>query len=413
MKLKKYIDKMVLLIFICCSINIKVNGTMINHESEEYEALAERWAPVFFHDVGMNYGLKGMEDVPMRIDFDGDWNGSNNWSNLERVIDDEIKGDLNAYVYYSIQETKSYFYITYCVFHPRDTASYPGGYDKHENDIESVFMSIKKNNRSGELEAVITQSHGWWNLYKSNQIRFLEGKPCLWIDSGGHAIYRYQGEDARGLKKDGVIYSVDKSAVDKNSFYEEVYSDNKVYSVGNFNKVFNYKLIKLNDLYLRSLDRITNLPDLYHDFGVMKGQVYGKNKAILPWGKRKVDKYYSYLLWEDPEKGFNYLFRRNQVEEEYVYNENYNFFLTLIKNRKYNGNLIVEIKMSNDDVFYRDIFERDKNELRAFLTVPTNKKNKVKMEITIKQKKGLKEEIVEKLSIDNLEQKKMLKIGEK
>src|SRR5262249_41527788 len=129
-------------------------------------------------------------DYITNFDFDGDWRGDNNWSHCENS-----KYPLKGYVYYSVLETQTHYFIHYAVFHARD---YKGGhaasqllemakqtlvkyarkYDptglannvalSHENDMEGCLVVAEKrgpNPRSAALMAIETLAHDRFYKY--------------------------------------------------------------------------------------------------------------------------------------------------------------------------------------------------------------------------------------------------------
>lgn len=74
-------------------------------------ALAARYAPVFYQGLGQTPRF----DYITNFDFDGDWRGDNNWQNA-----DDPRFPLAAWVYFSVCETATHYFIHYAVFHPRD-----------------------------------------------------------------------------------------------------------------------------------------------------------------------------------------------------------------------------------------------------------------------------------------------------
>lgn len=129
--------------------------------SEYYENLVLRWAPIHHQDVD-NAGcgaMNGRGDYITAINFDNDWNSSNNWNNIE-----PNKGfSPNAHCYYSVVETNTHYFILYAFFHPRDWANVCFfGIDYHENDLEGQLSIIKKstsNNGYGEFQGMVTVAH--------------------------------------------------------------------------------------------------------------------------------------------------------------------------------------------------------------------------------------------------------------
>jgi hypothetical protein len=127
--------------------------------------LAYAHAPVLHQDVDTTgkHSLGGKSDFVTAIDFDGDWDTSNNWENIER------KTPLAA-CYYSVSETATHWFILYCFYHPRDWADDPltevFGIKtfEHENDLEGLLAIVKRptasgENRFGEVQAIVTVFH--------------------------------------------------------------------------------------------------------------------------------------------------------------------------------------------------------------------------------------------------------------
>ncbi len=102
-------------------------------------------APVLHQDVDATgkHSLGGKSDFVTTIDFDGDWNTSNNWENIERKVP-------LAACYYSVSETATHWFILYCFYHPRDWADDPltevlgiKAFE-HENDLEGMLAIVAR-----------------------------------------------------------------------------------------------------------------------------------------------------------------------------------------------------------------------------------------------------------------------------
>lgn len=100
--------------------------------------LALRYAPIHQQAVHTRgaHGLGGAADFITRFDFDGDYEGRNNWEHAG-----DPRFPLAAYVYYSVLETGSHWYLTYMFFHPRDWSS-TFFETEHENDAEGVLLVL-------------------------------------------------------------------------------------------------------------------------------------------------------------------------------------------------------------------------------------------------------------------------------
>ncbi|MFN0139819.1 MAG: hypothetical protein ACKVQW_06995 [Pyrinomonadaceae bacterium] len=187
--------------------------------------VAARFAPVFYQALGDN----PRSDYITNLDFDGDWIGINNWKNV-----DNMARELRAYVYYSVTETQTHYFIHYAVFHPRD---YKGGSRKgvlfselikegvkiasrnseptglmaeagvaHENDMEGALVVVDKKGASADDDApafVETLAHNNFLAYVPTSVETsamktfkTEGQNVLlFIEPKGHGIEAYSGDE--------------------------------------------------------------------------------------------------------------------------------------------------------------------------------------------------------------------------
>ncbi|MFM9277658.1 hypothetical protein [Paenibacillus jiagnxiensis] len=97
--------------------------------------MAYRWAPVHIQDTdSSDYDA----DYLSAIDFDGEWDTSNNWENQPADVN-----RLQGTAYYSIVETSTHWFIMYAFYHPRDWTDFLFfGLDEHENDLEGELSRI-------------------------------------------------------------------------------------------------------------------------------------------------------------------------------------------------------------------------------------------------------------------------------
>lgn len=186
--------------------------------------IAERFAPVFHQGLGEN--PRG--DYPTNFDFDGNWKGDDNWKNTA-----DPKFPLLGYIYFSVSETGTHYFIHYAVFHPRD---YKGGEKlgpilsgilksgadmikgkdptglmaeatvAHENDMEGALIVAEKSGNdltSAKVVYVETLAHNEFNLYaaESSASKVLRrfkadgDNVLLYIEPKGHGIYAYSGNE--------------------------------------------------------------------------------------------------------------------------------------------------------------------------------------------------------------------------
>src|SRR5262245_14307968 len=175
-------------------------------------AMAQRFAPIFYQALGD----KPRSDYITNFDFDGDWRGDNNWDHTDEF-------PLKAYIYYSVAETSSHFFIHYAVFHPRDykggekkgtilsdlireAAKQGGKYDPtglsgetalaHENDMEGCLLVVTKaGDGQGRVTYVETLHHNSFSHYVAGEsaagfaaVRVEDQHPLLYIEPKGHGI---------------------------------------------------------------------------------------------------------------------------------------------------------------------------------------------------------------------------------
>lgn len=126
---------------------------------------AEAHAPVIYQDIATNrHG--GLADLPMRIDFDGDWDGLNNWESLDAAAAGARTGlDLKAYVYYAVVESETHVFIFYFMYHAQDWDDLLilRKIGLHEHDLEGLMVCVRKDPGAGPppgvVEVMETQAH--------------------------------------------------------------------------------------------------------------------------------------------------------------------------------------------------------------------------------------------------------------
>ena len=308
-----------------------------------YDALAAHWSPLLYHDVGISYGEQGLEDIPMKIDFDSDWVCTNNWENLEIEYHTRAGYDYRAYLYYSVQETASHYFLTYGVYHPKDESDFVGSIDKHENDMEHILIAIEKDgSQYGALDLLITQAHSGWNYYKPSELMMESSHAKIWIDAGGHAIYKYDGSDAGGSRKDGVVFyqAPSHSAGASGSLFHDVILPGSSENIGNFTRRYEYVLLNFNTVFERNLsDAASGNTDTFANFGNFHGDTHGQNSASATWGGTGFNDKYTAFSWPDPVAFFDGGYSdadMTGMSHEYLYNKNYTYALT-VDSLTYNG----------------------------------------------------------------------------
>ncbi len=201
------------------------------------------WAPRVFHDtmdavftadicpfwICINlyeYPIYWQQDIFGPVNFDGDWNTKNNWENNagSKVVP-------QSYTYSSFVETTTHYFLGYQFFHPTDDAQVVPQ-DRHENDLEDVYICIEKgsaNGGFGEFVAMATQAHGDYDLHLLGQVKMALGHhPQIYITSNGiglggdwdsdygHSIYAYDGTYQRNFTDfpahDGIVFNISDRA---------------------------------------------------------------------------------------------------------------------------------------------------------------------------------------------------------
>ncbi|MEZ5403609.1 MAG: hypothetical protein R2729_28270 [Bryobacteraceae bacterium] len=184
--------------------------------NDPYRMIAEFWAPMLAQETWW----QPKSDMPARFDFDGDWNGDDNWDDLD-------KGSSQAYVHYAAMETPTHWFLIYNVFHPRDYSDKCVAGSCHENDNEGLILTVRKDGSEfGKLEVMETLAHN--NVYSfvadgrirggvhnvDGAIEFHDGHhPIVFIESGGHGIYgtasshaAYSVRDDKFTKSTGITF---------------------------------------------------------------------------------------------------------------------------------------------------------------------------------------------------------------
>ena len=158
----------------------------------EASALLERWAPSFAQNISLAHPER---DRPLRIDFDGDWDATNNWAHLTPQVTQSP-----AAVYGSAILTRTHAYLTYALFYPRDWFSpVCVSYICHDNDLEVALLAVKRAEAPEQSEIVFleTKAHNDYLAIRGNELAFDgAGRPWIEIESQGHGMRPLQKHEA-------------------------------------------------------------------------------------------------------------------------------------------------------------------------------------------------------------------------
>lgn len=157
--------------------------------SAYYRRLALFHAPVNFQDTEVRGNtqdevniasadspIQRRGDFMVRFDFDSDWNGLNNWANFARRPPAARDRDTmsRAYMYYSVVETATHYFISYCSYHAQDREPRCVDSECHENDLEGGLHLVRKgpeNGGMGTLWLMTYLAHDNWFTYLTPQGR--------------------------------------------------------------------------------------------------------------------------------------------------------------------------------------------------------------------------------------------------
>ncbi|MHA1156443.1 MAG: hypothetical protein ACTSQK_10080 [Candidatus Heimdallarchaeota archaeon] len=261
---------------------------MNSEDSEKREDMAHYWAPIWYQDTDED-GYEG--DYITNFNYDGDWVGNNNWNNLYSY-------PLRAYIYYSVIETPSHYFLGYYDFHPRDWHDY-NDFDKHENDMEGVLIVIKKNSGWGDFLCMVTEAHNDFRQYtdydnspSSNveegyedidgDVQFksagsydvdttfeVHNHPIVYVDCEGHGVYGARRWESNGFPGgDGIIYYPKGNAEEPS---------------GKNDRDVSYALTSIDVLWKKRFDSYGS-GHTFGSFYEFDGNDYGTDKAKAPWG---------------------------------------------------------------------------------------------------------------------------------
>ncbi|XXX82321.1 hypothetical protein WMF30_26555 [Sorangium sp. So ce134] len=160
-------------------------------------ALALRWAPIHYQDVDVtgSHALGGRADYIARVDFDGDWSGTNNWENAGARA-------LPAHAYHAVVETGTHWFIVYTFFHPRDWMDSP--FDtEHENDSEGVLVIVARDGTEhGRLLGAVTVAHSDFYSFVPDGSPLVAGAESidgrLSLASFGGQLHPITAQEAKG-----------------------------------------------------------------------------------------------------------------------------------------------------------------------------------------------------------------------
>ena len=254
-----------------------------------HRQLAQTWAPRIYQNIDESYALG---DYLTKFNFDGDYNGKNNWESLSQYT------TVPAYVYYAVSETATHYFIHYAVFHPRDWHEWLGA-EMHENDLEGLSLAIQKTGGAGTLVAMETMAHDQFYQYRARpdvegksetidgEVSLYEGThPRVFVEAKGHGLLGCDARCDSAPGGNGIVYAYQGRAQSPQT------------SAGNFDQEYSYDLIAFDADGSAGEDqgfwhRRHDICDTctFGSWGRLRGDNYGADRAKLAWA------------WDDADDG--------------------------------------------------------------------------------------------------------------
>jgi len=298
---------------------VTVNMTLPAVDWAALALLAQQHAPDIYQDTD---AAATRADFFAPANFDGNWDGLDNWQNL-------LTAPQPAYVYWDAASTATHHFIKYYLFYPRDwgdvlpldlddycTADGGGLSDAlcHENDLEGFAIAI--NRTTGQVEYMVTRRHGLPPDKCEAEVGL--GRPTnVTVQRMGHAVYcRHEQESSTFPGGDGVVYhfggtaEVPSSHTDSVVLYDLIHVDALRAIVGTLDGALAYT------------------PNLRN----FRGDDWGANKASTPWAlgfwwlvpprAGQTGQTYAGDLYADPARLFATLFPTANIATDYTFNPN-------------------------------------------------------------------------------------------
>ncbi|MDX2090939.1 MAG: hypothetical protein SFX73_23975 [Kofleriaceae bacterium] len=166
------------------------------------EQLLARWAPTYVQEVAPN---DAGADRPTRVDFDGDWDTTNNWDHQAR-----FGTMLPPAAYGAAILTATHAYLTYTLYYPRDwnrTRCVP--LLCHDNDLETVVVVVERDAGLGKLAEVRIKAHLAFSTTPASEISTTsDGRPRLVVEAEGHGIAACREGEPRCMPSSGrLVYA--------------------------------------------------------------------------------------------------------------------------------------------------------------------------------------------------------------
>jgi hypothetical protein len=198
-----------LIAVIACAFTVAPERAKANSLDEAAcaEQLLEHWAPTYVQEVAPD---DAGADRPTRVDFDGDWDTTNNWDNQARH-----GTALPPAAYGAAILTATHAYLTYTLYYPRDwRREHCVPLLCHDNDLETVVVVVERDAGMGTLAEVRIKAHLAFSTTPAAEIATTpEGRPLLAVEPEGHGIATCRTDDPRCTPVPGtLVYAYGREA---------------------------------------------------------------------------------------------------------------------------------------------------------------------------------------------------------
>jgi len=172
--------------------------------------VAEAFAPVFYQHESLdlldpNTGFNPIDSI-LGFNFDGNADLRDNARNVFLLSDESARQAVShPEIYYSVIESRSHFYINYIVYHAIDTNGLG-----HAHDTENAFVIVRKTSEfPGALEVLITNAHGFPNIYSPDAERMAAWRSRI-KSQLAHSVLLSVDSFARAHHEDGPMEFIER-----------------------------------------------------------------------------------------------------------------------------------------------------------------------------------------------------------
>ena len=184
-----------------------------------------------------------------------------------------------GYVYYTLSETETHYFINYTLFFPVDDKRvFESQGEVHENDMENCLIVVEKAD-AGTGRVVVVEVLGEEGLRKYlpnaallggfDSIRLQGAHPPLFVDPKGHSITAFRGDEVRNLEhvRDLLSYEYAGRADDPTQARQ---------------KLVGYELVSLYGFWRAAQTRASDIFLEQHDYGRLTVKLLDRGQRQRP-----------------------------------------------------------------------------------------------------------------------------------